>query len=141
MKTTVEMARLIEMLNESKIPYELTEKCGYAQVWYPKKGKEHICDVISHPYSYGFRDGLLEMMGLCDNDFDEVEGYLIADEVFSRIKKHYKKEDEIKYCPTCGFDCPYYKGTDICTLDNPEENCDEYAWYAHNDGEEEDQFY
>lgn len=92
MKT--EMAVLIQKLKEANIPFELTtDAVGNPnnQVWYPNR-QNKICDVICHKYSYGGEEGLLEIMGLTDNE-DGVEGYLTADEVFSRIKRDYKEEN------------------------------------------------
>ena len=60
--------------------------------FYPNK-ENRVCDVILHIGSYGREQGLLEIMGLVDEEKvgDEVEGYLTADECFNRIKKHFKE--------------------------------------------------
>lgn len=80
--------KLITMLETTDIPFEVTERNGRPQVWYPSK--EHsICDAICHWGSYGHQTGLIEIMGLTHND-NSVEGYLNADEVFTRIKKHWE---------------------------------------------------
>lgn len=82
-----EIERLTTMLDIANIPYELTmDSCGNEnnQVWYPSRDHA-ICDVICHKYSYGGEDGYLEMMGLSENDDDDVEGWLTAEEVFFRI--------------------------------------------------------
>lgn len=31
------------------------------------------------------------------------------------------------YCPVNGWDCPYFKTNGICTIENPYDNCDDYA--------------
>lgn len=82
-----EIERLTTMLDLTNIPYELTmDSCGNEdnQIWYPNRDHA-ICDVICHKYSYGGEDGYLEMMGLSENDDDDVEGWLTAEEVFFRI--------------------------------------------------------
>ena len=89
-----EMKKLIAMLKEAEIPFELTEdvcRNPANQVWYPSH-EEPVCDVICLEFSYGGTEGLLEIMGLVDDDFNDigVEGYLTADEVFHRIKRHYE---------------------------------------------------
>ena len=35
----------------------------------------------------------------------------------------------IVYCPVNGWDCPYFKNN-FCTIENPEENCDDFALIA-----------
>ena len=45
-------------------------------------------DAVCHHGSYGGSDGLLEVMGdLNQNPYDEVEGWLTADEVLHRFDK------------------------------------------------------
>ena len=93
-----EMARLAEKLKQNKIPFEIVymdkevfSRCGESvpQIWYPNR-KRPICDVICHKFSYGGDLGLLEIMGLTDND-EEVEGYLTSEDVFKQIYANYKK--------------------------------------------------
>lgn len=85
-----EMEKLIDLLNTYHIPHEVTENLGTPQVWYPSR-KDCVCDVICHRYSYGYAQGLLEIMGLVNEDEvgDSVEGHLTADTVFGRIHAHY----------------------------------------------------
>lgn len=93
MKT--EMNKLIKMLNDANIPFELTKDINgneNNQVWYPSY-KNSICDVICHQYSYGGKYGLLEIMGLLterESEIDSVAGFLTAENVFNRIKKDYE---------------------------------------------------
>ena len=88
-----EMEKLINMLAKADIPYELTVQptTNTIQVWYPTQANP-ACDVICHEYSYGGKEGLLEIMGIVDatKTSDFVEGYLTADEIFERIAKHYR---------------------------------------------------
>lgn len=36
------------------------------------------------------------------------------------------------YCPVNGWDCPYYK-SGLCTIENPIENCDDFAVFWDED--------
>lgn len=85
-----EMEKLIDMLTEARVPYEINILFGTPQVCYPNQ-ENCICDAICHEYSYGFDLGLLEIMGLVNEEEvgDDVEGYLKAEEVFSRMLCHY----------------------------------------------------
>lgn len=86
-----EIERLVEMLENNNIPFELTDDAmdnSNNQVWYPNYEKK-VCDVICHEYSYGGSDGYLEMMGLSENEYDDVEGWLTVEEVYDRIYKDY----------------------------------------------------
>ena len=80
--------KLITMLATTNIPFTVTECHGRPQVWYPND-TDPVCDAICHWGSYGHQTGLIEIMGLTHND-DSVEGYLNADEVFTRIKEHWE---------------------------------------------------
>lgn len=89
-----EMQKLINLLAKADIPYELTVQpfTNTIQVWYPTQANP-VTDVICHEYSYGGKEGLLEIMGLVNEKNtggDSVEGHLTADEVFGRIAKHYR---------------------------------------------------
>lgn len=87
-----EIIRLKEMLEYENIPFEFTERKemeGF-QIGYPKLPPGNcVCSVIQHIHSYGNNDNLIEIMGLSHYD-DDVEGYLSAEEVCERIKRHYK---------------------------------------------------
>ena len=84
--------KLITMLETTDIPFEVTERHGRPQFWYPNQ-KRPVCDAICHWGSYGHQDGLIEIMGLTHND-DSVEGYLTAEDVFTRIKEHWEETGE-----------------------------------------------
>lgn len=92
MEKRMEMDSLIAMLEASEIPFEVGEIYGTPQVFYPNR-KNAVCDVICHWMSYGWKQGLLEMMGLTKNG-DEVEGYLTAWDVYKRILTHWKSQTE-----------------------------------------------
>lgn len=85
-----EIVKLSKMLDKEGIPHEDMQIFDGLQVNYPNK-ENCVCDAICHSYSYGHEQGLLEIMGLTEDEDDDVEGYLTAKEVFKRIKKHYKK--------------------------------------------------
>lgn len=88
------MNKLYLMLCEENIPCEVVKHwTGTKQLYYPSV-EANVCDVICFKGSYGYEKGLLEIMGLISDevkDYDDVEGYLTAKEVFKRIKKHYKE--------------------------------------------------
>ena len=100
---TNELTKLEEMLKDENIPYrrEGTQICYYGKELPERKpnqglGINAICSVIAH--GYGSEEGLLEIRGLMTKE--EIEetgsytlGYLDAENVFKRIKKHFYKED------------------------------------------------
>jgi hypothetical protein len=84
-----EIIRLKEMLEYENIPFEFIERKemeGYQIVY--TSNEKFICSVIQHKYSYGNDVNLLEMLGLTKHD--DVECYLSAEDVFERIKRHYR---------------------------------------------------
>lgn len=90
-----EINKLKEMLEKEHIPFTFRKLYEGYQIIYPDTkniNENTICDVILHEGSYGREQGLLEIMGLVDEEKvdDEVEGYLTAEECFNRIKKHYE---------------------------------------------------
>ena len=82
-----EMAKLAALLTEACIPFENNLLFDTSQIIYPSN-QNRVCDVICHKYSCGYEKGLLEIMGLTDNE-GGVEGCLTAEEVFDKINKHY----------------------------------------------------
>ena len=88
-----ELKKLAMMLHNAGIPFEYRSILGENdQICYPSSDNR-VSDVVCHPYSYGYKEGLLEQMGLLDEKEigDEVEGYLTAETVFKRWKEHYKE--------------------------------------------------
>ena len=83
---------LADKLTIANIPFEITDDVmdnKNNQIWYPSHDNS-ICDVICHEFSYGGKDGLLEIMGLIDEDCDsDVEGWLTVEDVFARIYTHH----------------------------------------------------
>ena len=90
-----EMTTLIDRLVSANIPFELTTDImgnKNNQIFYPSY-ENRVCDVICHKYSYGGSEGLLEIMGLVDEDWgDDVMGYLTSENVFARIYTHYMNQ-------------------------------------------------
>lgn len=94
-----EFDKLARMLDDAGIPYERNDSVGLFdmdRIKYPST-KNCKCSVIYGYGSYGFNNGTLEIMGLLtpeEEEYDQVVGYLTAEEVFERISKHY--EDFVK---------------------------------------------
>ena len=87
-----EMSKLIALLETAHVPYETRPHwSGTIQIGYPNF-ENRVCDAVCFPGSYGYSEGLLEIMGLVDEEEvgDSVEGHLTATEVFQRIFKHYR---------------------------------------------------
>ena len=94
-----EMAKLEKYLIEKKIRYQRIDKeyreCGgvslceerHQVIVYDNDGNR-TWDAICQPYSYGYEEGLLEVMGreVTDSE-DGVEGYLSAAEIIRRLEE------------------------------------------------------
>lgn len=89
-----EMSSLILMTENANYDCYISEIFGTPQLIFMRDGKR-IGDVISHDYSYGDREGLLEIMGCGitdDNGEDDVRGCLTAEECFDIIRKYYESQ-------------------------------------------------
>jgi len=87
-----ELVKLASLLTNAKIPFEFNSIFDEDdQICYPSYDNR-ICDAVCHKISYGHEKGLLEIMGLVDEEVvgDTVEGWLTAEEVFKRIEADYK---------------------------------------------------
>ena len=100
----IEIIKLHEMLNEANIPHTFTDDMFKDCNFYPsyqiiiKKDNTKLCDVVYHYGSYGYEEGLLEIMGgLTEEErgYDEVLGCLTADEVFKRFKYCYENNTSL----------------------------------------------
>ena len=79
-----EMTKLAALLEQAHVPFEMRDHWSNTkQICYPNC-ENVVCDAVCFPGSYGFSDGLLEIMGLVDEEEvgDTVEGWLTAVEVF-----------------------------------------------------------
>ena len=69
---------------------DFNNSCGLA---YPNR-ENCICSAIEHDGSYGRTEDKVEIMGLLTKEegkYDSVLGWLNAEDVFTRIEKHYKE--------------------------------------------------
>lgn len=92
-----EILKLDRMLTEAHIPHTLNKLMNGYQVCYPtnRDSVECVMDAIEHSGSFGSSDDTLEIMGLLtheEKEDDSVLGYLTAEEVFDRIRKHWDGE-------------------------------------------------
>lgn len=89
-KFKFELLRLASMLQAANIPFEIRDCWEGYQICYPCI-EERISDAVCHGFSYGHEQGLLEIMGLVNEEEvgDSVEGWLTAEQVFERWHKHW----------------------------------------------------
>lgn len=80
-------------LCDDKIPHIFQPHMGGWRIAYPNDEKV-VCSAIEHNGSYGRENDKIEIMGLLteeESECDSVVGWLTAEEVFNRIKKHYEE--------------------------------------------------
>ncbi len=97
-----EILRLDAMLTQKGIPHTFHKFMDGWQVIYPEDGEERVMDAIEHFGSYGHEDDLIEIMGLLTPEelkHDSVLGGLTAEDVCSRIERHWKGEQDGKENP------------------------------------------
>ena len=84
-----ELDKLEVYLRDNKYDYQ-----RYDHTIIVNDKKENEWDVICHPGSYGYKDGLLEAMGkeIVQKEDSEVEGWLTSEEIIRRLEA---KEIEI----------------------------------------------
>lgn len=88
----MQLFRLASMLQADNIPFEIRKCWDGFQICYPCADPNiRISDAVCHSGSYGHQKGLLEIMGLVNEEEvgDEVEGWLTAEQVFERWKQHW----------------------------------------------------
>ena len=95
-----ELDKLEEYLKKNNIPYTRVDEAHTGnecmmrhQILVPESYPKAEWDAICHKGSYGYEDGLLEIMGnLVDEkkDGDTVVGYLTAEDVIKRIEERRK---------------------------------------------------
>ena len=85
-----EPLRLASMCLANNIPFEIAELFEGLVVAYPSF-ENRVSDAVCNSISYGRESGLLEIMGLVDEEKvgDTVEGWLTAEEVFMRWNEHW----------------------------------------------------
>lgn len=84
-----ESAKLVILLTAAGIPHEVRTLYDGVQVLYPSLSRS-VGDVVCHSWSYGRERGLLEVMGVgCEDEDDNVEGWLTAETIFDRWQKHW----------------------------------------------------
>ena len=89
-----QLSKLASMLEDANIPFEWGSIFSkHDQILYPN-ARDRLSDVICFEGSYGYREGLLEQMGLIPEAElklinDTVQGHLTANIVFERWKEHY----------------------------------------------------
>lgn len=94
----IEIEKLANMLKCAGIPFErdddpvglLPKEYRMRRIKYPSKANE-VCSVIEGRGSYGDEANLLEIRGLLTPDEgSDVLGWLTAQNVFGRIKRHWE---------------------------------------------------
>lgn len=96
-----ELDKLENYLKDHNIPYERIDKVGEYKRHQAEEGLDNrhqilvkdedgvvIWDAICHYGSYGYEEGLLEIMGtlVIPEDRDSVAGWLTAEDVIKRIE-------------------------------------------------------
>lgn len=108
-----EIFKLKALLKSEGISFEFMPNffIGGYSIFYPKPHKECVCNVIENAASFGGKQDLLEIAGLLTSEEEEKDsnvGYLTAEDVFNRIKKHWRSTNcdiaqNLENCEDCGF--------------------------------------
>ena len=81
----IELNKLAVLLAKSDIPFEIYPYTigdeQFFQLCYPNK-EACIVDAVSTPYTYGGKEGLIEIMWEGHWEYDDVAGWLTANEAF-----------------------------------------------------------
>ena len=90
----LEIERLDAMLRDAGIPFERADDLwsktfSIHRIQYPQRLK-YVFSAIQGYGTYGSKENLLELWCRSKSPFEDPEGYLTAEEVFERIKKHYE---------------------------------------------------
>lgn len=88
-----ESANLVRLLVAAGVPHEVRTIYDGVQICYPNLDRS-VGDVVCHNFSYGGKYGLLEIMGVgvSEDVWDSVEGWLTAETVFDRWYAHYQAQ-------------------------------------------------
>lgn len=95
-----ELDKLEQYLKENNIPYERfdevtnTSKLNRHQiiVYGDSYKTNRLWDAICHYGSYGYKEGLIEIMGNIVDIDDDVEGCLTANEIIKRLEREIKSD-------------------------------------------------
>ena len=94
LEVKIEMTKLAVLLAKADIPFELASFtiCGEPTIQIASPSKEScIIDAVCHNFSYGGKEGLLEIMGPEVDDYDDVCGWLTAEQAFKHFERVMKK--------------------------------------------------
>ena len=89
-----EATKLTKLLAKNNIPYEIsTFRLGdfpAIKIACPSEA-ECVVDAVCHPFSYGGKEGYLEVLGSCNPHMenDDVVGWLTAEEAFQYFNGTY----------------------------------------------------
>ena len=92
-----EILKLHVMLLDKDIPHVIEKDLDGWHISYPWVGKERVLSAVEFRGTYGAEQDLIEIMGLLTpGEFlmDSVKGYLTAENVFDRIKRHYEEHKD-----------------------------------------------
>ena len=94
----IELNKLVAELGKAEIPFEIYPyhmmEQDYFQVCYPNK-QNCIIDAVSTPYTYGGKDGLIEIMWESRWEADDVLGWLTAEETFPYFLEAFVKNNNV----------------------------------------------
>lgn len=112
---------------------------------YDNSEDEYVFDAVCHLGSYGYENGLLEILGSISRNTNNVEGNLTAKDVIERIEEKYNNSKEIeksgiKQCPFCGASARVANMYDEYKITAPhDETCIFnylYGWFGWDSKEE-----
>lgn len=92
-----EILKLHAMLLDEDIPHDIERALDGWRISYPWVGKDRVLSAVEFKRTYGAEQDLIEIMGLLTPGeylMDSVKGYLTAENVFDRIKRHYEEHME-----------------------------------------------
>jgi hypothetical protein len=83
-----EISRLAQYLTVMGVPFTAKPLYDGYQIIVNDNNGDYEWDAICHSGSYGHEKGLLEIMGsIVNSPYDEVEGWLTAEEIVDRVFK------------------------------------------------------
>lgn len=80
-----EMKKLMFGLYDKGIDFNLKVFFDGISITINDENGNYLWDAICHRGSYGHEEGLIEVMGIVSDYEDDVEGYLTAEEILSRL--------------------------------------------------------